>query len=159
MIRQRFIRMFSSCVKTKNDYFKPANIIVNGTKKFNSLLKLNSTYECKNLIIKNVNLTYSKNNNELIPVSCDSLYLIDCDKNFVYYWIKHFNINYNVMLFTHPCDPFVIQYLMKEKYNIYLSDRYYKYARSYSNYEKLYIVDINLETKIINYINKTCNLA
>lgn len=120
-------RVFSSSSKLISYSKSKNNIIVNGMKDFRSLIKSDSYSDCENLVIKNVNEIYPKN--EHSSFYCNNLFLIDCDKNFVYYWIEYFSINRNMILFSHPCDPIVMYYLMRQKLNISLSERYYKYTR------------------------------
>lgn len=145
-------RTFSTASKLIPYSKSKDNIIVNGMKDFRSLLNSPSSMRCDNLVIKNMGDIYSYS--EHAPLYCDNLFMIDCNKNFVYYWVERFCVNRNVILFSHPCDPYVMHYLMREQLNIYLSERYYRYARWCGSYKNMVIVDSKTESKIIKYFEK-----
>jgi hypothetical protein len=80
----------------------------------------------KNILLTNYNDIHPFKHHPLF-INAETLFVLECDKNFVYYWINTHafpNVK-NVYLCAHPCDSRVL----KRKFNIHLSPKYKSYAK------------------------------
>lgn len=113
-------------------------------------------YNLKSKIIANENIAVY-NFGDIHPFengpvfkNAKKLFVIDCNKNFVYYWINKstFPNVTDLYLDSHPCDASVF----KRKFNnIYVSDNYSSYTDRWSNNSgNLYIFE-DIKEYLSNY--------
>lgn len=85
--------------------------------------------------------------------TCKNLFFINCDKNFVYYWINKFDSLENMFMFSHPCESRILYKLIDNKTNIFLSYKYEYRIKSFSNDDKnkITIISEDIITDLLDY--------